>query len=76
VLRRQPVALAWLAVRHVEADRLAVDRAVAVARAELGEVLAPPALRDVLEALEQEQARLLGAARAARLIDSALRRDR
>jgi hypothetical protein len=76
VLRRYPVALAWLAVRHVEADRLAVDRAIGAARSELGGVLAPPAVRDLLEALEQEQARLLGAARAVRLIDSALRSGR
>jgi hypothetical protein len=76
VLRRHPVALAWLARHHVEGARQAMARALGQARAELGEVLAPGALDQVLQTLEREQARLLAAARGVQLIEQALRGQR
>jgi hypothetical protein len=73
VLRRHPVALAWLAGHHVEGARQALARALGQARAELADVLAPPVLDQVLQTLEREQARLLAAARGVHLIEQALR---
>jgi hypothetical protein len=45
---------------------------MSTARAELGPVLPPPALAEVLAALETEQARLLAAERAVGLVEQAL----
>ncbi len=72
-LTGHPVALAWLAARHVLAQGRANTAARAEARAELGEVLAPHELAAVLEALEHEHARLLSAYRAVGLVQDALR---
>jgi hypothetical protein len=76
VLRRHPVALAWLAGRQVEGARQALARALGQARAELGEALAPGVLEQVLQTLEREQARLLATARGVHLIEQALRGHR
>lgn len=73
VLRRHPVALAWLAGYQVEGARQAMARALGQARAELGEALQPGVLDQVLQTLEREQARLLAAARGVQLIEQALR---
>jgi hypothetical protein len=73
VLRRHPVALAWLARHQVEGARQAMARALGLARAELGEALQPGVLEQVLQTLEREQARLLAAARGVHLIEEALR---
>jgi hypothetical protein len=72
-LRRQPVALAWLALRHVTAQGQANSAARSSARAELREDLVPEALDAFLVALDREHARLLGVHRAVRLVGDALR---
>jgi hypothetical protein len=72
VLRRHPVALAWLAGQHVESSRAALAAALGRARASLAGVVEPPVLDQVLAALESEQARLLAAARGVALIEQAL----
>lgn len=72
-LRQQPVALAWLALRHVTAQGKANADARAAARADLREHLTPDALERVLVALDHEHARLLGVHRAVRLVGDALR---
>ena len=76
VLRRHPLALAWLAGRHVEASRQAMATALSRGRAELSESLPPGVVVDVLQTVEREQARLLAAARAVGLIEQALRGHR
>ena len=72
VLRRHPLALAWLAAQHVEASRQAMARALSRARADLTEALPTGVVPQVLQAIEQEQARLLAAARGAALIQQSL----
>jgi len=72
VVVRHPRALAWLAGLHVEAEEQAVRRAIATARADLAEVLAPPALGELLEALEAERVRLVAARRAVHHVAEAL----
>ena len=76
VLRRHPLALAWLAGRHVEGAQQAMARALGRIRAELGDDLQPGVIDQVLQAVEQEQARLLAAARGVHLIEQALRGHR
>ena len=71
-LRRHPVALAWLAARHVAAGREAIKRSLATVRAELGASLGPAATEDVVEALELESVRLLSVARGVALLTDAL----
>ena len=72
VVTRQPVVLAWLAGHHVEGQVQATRRALATARADLSGSVPPPALRETLEALEEELARLVAAQRAAGLVAQAL----
>jgi hypothetical protein len=76
VLRRHPLALAWLAGRSVDAARQAMATALGRGRAELAESLPPGAVVDVLQTVEREQARLLAAARGVTLIEQALRGHR
>ncbi|GAA4353563.1 hypothetical protein [Angustibacter luteus] len=73
VLRQQPVALAWLALRHVTAQGQANTAARAEGRADLREHLDPAALDAFLVALDHEHARLLELHRAVRLVGDALR---
>lgn len=72
VLRRRPRALAWLAVRHVEAQVLALDEAVSAARAGLTEAVGARGVDEVLDALQAERSLLVGDARAVRLVAQAL----
>ncbi|GAB3592639.1 hypothetical protein GCM10027446_13590 [Angustibacter peucedani] len=72
-LRQQPVALAWLALRHVTAQGQANTAARSAARAELRDDLETPALDGVLVALDHEHARLIEVHRAVRLVGDALR---
>jgi hypothetical protein len=76
VLRRHPLALAWLAGQHVEASRQAMARALGSARADLSQSLQPGVVDQVLQTVELEQARLLAAARAVQLIEQSLRGQR
>jgi hypothetical protein len=73
VLRSQPVALAWLALRHVTAQGQANAAARAQGRADLREHLDPAALDAFMVALDHEHARLLELHRAVRLVGDALR---
>jgi hypothetical protein len=73
VLARQPVVLAYLAQRHVAAALQATTDAVATLRADLRELVPPEALAESLDALQREQARLEGAARAVALVSEAIR---
>jgi hypothetical protein len=76
VLRKHPLALAWLAGQHVEGARQAMARALSRLRTDLSASLQPPVLEELIQALEQEQARLLAAARGVALLDQALRGQR
>jgi hypothetical protein len=72
VLRRHPRVLAWLAVRHLEAETAAVDGAVAAARADLSAAVDARTVEATLAALEREAALLLADRRAAALLGRAL----
>lgn len=77
VVVRHPAALAWLAERHVRAQATATSEAIRTARGELaGEVLDQPATEAFVEALQAEQARLVGVQRAVGLLAQALRGKR
>ena len=75
VLTRHPVALARLAALHVEGSSYAVRRALATTLADMSDVLPPPAMRQVLVALETEAPRLRAAARGVALVEDALLRQ-
>jgi hypothetical protein len=72
VLLRHPVALVHVAAQHVDAALTATRQARSTARAALGGALTPPTLAELLEALDQEEARLLAASRAVALLAQAL----
>lgn len=76
MLRRQPRILAWLAVRHVEAQVRVVADATAAARSELGAGADRPVdarvLDEVLAATDAEGAALLSDLRGVRLVAAAL----
>ena len=72
VVTRQPVVLAWLAGHHLEGQLQATRRALATARADLSGAVPPPALRETLEAVEEELARVVAAQRALGLVAQAL----
>lgn len=73
VVTRQPVVLARLAARHVEASLEAQRRATATARVDLRDHVPPQVLDELLETLDVEQARLLASRRAVALVEEALR---
>jgi hypothetical protein len=73
VLTRHPAVLAWLAGHHLDGQLQATRRALATARSELGNVVAPPVVAETLEAVEAEEARLLAARRGLGLVAQALR---
>lgn len=72
-LTRRPVALAWVAGRHVEAALEGARRALAGLRAALGDAVEPAAMPALVEVLETEVARLLATSRAVGLVEEALR---
>jgi hypothetical protein len=72
VVTRQPVVLAWLAGHHLEGQLQATRRALATARTDLSGSVSPPALRETLEAVEEELARVVAAQRAVGLVAQAL----
>lgn len=72
VLRRHPVALARLAVWHVEACQAGTRHALAETRTALRDVLPPDAVEATIAALLTEQARLEGVRRAVGLVGAAL----
>ncbi len=73
VLTRYPLALCHLAAAHVGAGLTALRQARSSARTVLSEALDPPALVELFETLDVEEARLLAARRGVELLDGALR---
>jgi hypothetical protein len=73
VLRRHPIALAALARRHLAACVEGARQGYRTARTELGGVLPVSGLDAVLAAYRSEGSRLVTAARAADLLEQALR---
>ena len=59
--RRYPVALAWLASRHVKAQLVAMRQAYREVRVELVDDIPPEAIVEVLRGIEREGVRLLAA---------------
>jgi hypothetical protein len=76
VLRRHPLALACLARHHLTACVEGARRGYRIARTELGASLPPGAVEAVLTAYRTEGKRLADAARAARLIERAMRGEK
>jgi hypothetical protein len=76
VLTKHPVLLAYVAVGQVDAALGAVRGAIARARADLRDDAPPEAVDALLAALQREESRLVAAARAVRLVASALRGER
>jgi hypothetical protein len=70
--RRHPIALAWITVRHIEAQLEGMRAAYRAARLELADHLPPEALAEVLADIEAEGVRLLAARRSAQLITEAM----
>jgi hypothetical protein len=73
VLQRYPVLLAYVAVGQVDASLGAVRASLAKARADLRDDAPPEAVGDLVDALQREEARLVGVSRAVRLVAEALR---
>lgn len=71
--RRHPVALAWIATRHLQAELAAMRGAWREVRSDLGPLLPPGSLGDVLGSLTQEGLRLRAALRSAELLLEAMR---
>ncbi len=71
--RRHPVALGWLAVRHLDAQLEVMRSAYREVRVELVDDIGPEGVAQVLADLECEGVRLLSARRAAGLLLDALR---
>ena len=76
VLRRYPVVLARFAAAHVAAARDAARHGLGTARAELRDVVPPPAVDAAVAVYEAEGDRLAKAARAVELVEEALRGTR
>lgn len=71
--QRHPVALAWVAGHHIDAQLRAMRECYRRARVELGEQLPEGAMPQVMEHLAAEGQRLRAADRSARLLQSAIR---
>lgn len=74
--RKNPVALAWVAVRHIDAQLEAMRQAYREVRVDLGELISTEALAQIQSDLEAEGLRLRSAARAARLLYDAMQGKR
>ena len=70
--RKNPVALAWLADRHIDGQVGAMRQAYREARVELGELVTAEALAEILSNLEAEGLRLVAAKRSAGLLLEAM----
>ncbi|GAA1112503.1 hypothetical protein [Nocardiopsis composta] len=73
VLRRHPVALSRLAVRHVSACLEAAREGYRTARVDLRDHIAPHALDQVMQAYLEEGRRLSALLREVEAVDEALR---
>jgi len=69
---RYPAVLAWLAGHHLEGQLQATRRALATARADLADAVPPAGLREALDAVEAELARVVAAQRGLALVGQAL----
>lgn len=74
--RRHPIALSWLAVRHLDGQVAALRESYRDVRRELGPHLTPTALAEVLGEIEREGLRLVAARRGAGLLHEALQGKR
>jgi hypothetical protein len=72
LLSRRPLVLAFLASEHVTSSLEGVARATAGLRAGLSGHVPPGAVEEALQVLDAEQARLVAADRAVRLVAAAL----
>ena len=70
--RKNPVALAWVAVRHIDAQLEAMRQAYREVRIDLGDVVSTEALSEIQSDLEAEGLRLRASARGAQLLYDAL----
>ncbi|MDN5790529.1 MAG: hypothetical protein L0H25_06640 [Micrococcales bacterium] len=70
--RKHPVALAWLAGHHLDAQVIAMRRAWREARVAIGPDVPAEALSEILGHIEAEGIRLIAASRSARLLHEAL----
>ena len=74
--RKNPVALAWLANRHIDGQVSAMRQAYREARVELGERVTTEALAEIMAHLEAEGLRLVAAKRSAALLLEAMQGKR
>lgn len=70
--RKHPIALAWLAGRHIDGQVVAMRDAWREARVAIGPHVPPEALTEILGQIEAEGIRLLATTRGARLVHEAL----
>ncbi|MCW2914369.1 MAG: hypothetical protein JWN52_2437 [Actinomycetia bacterium] len=73
VLRRYPLALARMACHHINADVEAARQGFRTARIELAGVVPPHGIEAVLDTYRREGSRLAALAKAAELVETALR---
>ena len=74
--RKNPVALAWVAVRHIDAQLEAMRAAYREVRVDLGDLVSAEALEQIQTDLETEGLRLRASAPGARLLYDALQGKR
>ncbi|WP_295692325.1 hypothetical protein [Lapillicoccus sp.] len=74
--RKNPVALAWLADRHIDGQVGAMRQAYREARVELGDRVTTEALAEIMGHLEAEGLRLVAARRASALVLEAMQGKR
>ncbi len=74
--RKNAVALAWLAQRHLDGQIVAMRDAYRAARVEIGPLVTPEALAEIMTQIETEGLRLRAARRGAELIHEALQGKR
>ena len=70
--RKNPIALAWLADRHIDGQVGAMRQAYREARVELGPHVTTEALTEILANLEAEGLRLVAAKRSSALVLEAM----
>ena len=70
--RKNPVALAWVAARHIDAQLEAMRQAYREVRVDLGDLVSTEALSEIQSDLEAEGLRLRAASRGAQLLYEAL----
>lgn len=71
--RKNPIALAWLADRHIDGQVAAMRQAYREARVQLGPHVTTEALAEIMTNLEAEGLRLVAAKRSAALVLEAMR---